>query len=143
MVLISVEMNNTLTDCDKGYIDVRCTLDGYQTGKEFKISLIRSEKIIASASDGGVLYGIELTNRSGVTVKSSISNVSLSYLSIRIMSSVVKPTIDEGCYQCVVEGKDEKNGFIVNKTSLEMLNITGNIKMKSCFDLQMFSTLKQ
>ena len=79
--------------------------------------------------DDGVFRGTELTNRPGVTVKSSISNVSLSYLSIRIISSVVKPTIDEGWYQCVVDGYDGKYGFSSEKTSLEMLNITGNTKM--------------
>ena len=52
------------------------------------------------------------------------------------MSSEVKPTIDEGWYQCVVEGYDGKNGFSSEKTSLEMLNITGNIKMnKRCLHI--------
>ena len=131
MALISLEIKNTLTDCDKGYLDVRCTVDGYQTGKKFKISLMRSREIVASALDDGVLYGTELANRSGVTVKSYGSNVSLSYLSIRIMRSVVKPAIDEGWYQCVVDGLG-KNGFFAEKTSLEMLNIAGDIIMKSC-----------
>ena len=130
--MISLEMNNTLTDCDKGYLDVRCTVDGYQTGKIIKISLLRSKKTLASALDDGVFRGTELTNRPGVTVNSSIRNVSLSHLSIRIMSSVVKPTIDEGWYQCVVDYYVAINGFTSEKTSLKMLNITGNIKMKSC-----------
>ena len=128
--MISLEMNNTLTDCDQGYIDVRCTVDGYRTGKDFKISLLRSKITVASALDDGVFRGAELTNRPGVTVNSSISNVSLSYLSIRIMSSEVKPTIDEGWYQCVVDYYDGKKGFISEKTSLKMLNITGNIQLK-------------
>ena len=131
MALISLEIKNTLTDCDRGYLDVRCTVDGYLTGKDFKISLVRSKEIVASALDDGVLYSTELTNRSGVTVKSSISNFSLSYLSIRIMRSVIKPAIDEGWYQCVVDGLGKK-GFFAEKTSLEMLNITGNIKLKPC-----------
>ena len=88
MALISLEINNTLTDCDTGYLDVHCTVDGYmyQTRKEFQISLLRSNVTVASALDGGVVCCTELSNRSGVTVKSSISNVSLSYLSIRIKS---------------------------------------------------------
>ena len=130
--MISLEMNNTLTDCDKGYLDIRCTVDGYRTGKDFKISLLRSKVTVASALDDSVFRGTVLTNRPGVTVNSSISNVSLSYLSIRIKSSEVKPTIDEGWYQCVVDGYDGKNGLISKNTSLKMLNITGNIKMKSC-----------
>lgn len=28
MTSISLEMDNTLTDCDKGYIDIRCVVNG-------------------------------------------------------------------------------------------------------------------
>ena len=129
---ISLEMTNTLTDCDKGYIDVRCAFNSNQLGENIKISLIRSKEIVSCALYDGVICGSELTNRPGVIVNSSISNVSLSYLSIRIMSSVVKPAIDEGLYQCAVDGFDRNNGIISYNTSLKMLNITGNIKMKSC-----------
>ena len=131
MAPISLEINNTLADCNKGYIDVSCAVDSNQTGEIFKISLLRSKEIVASVLNGGLLYGTELTNRSGVTVKSSISNVSLSYLSISIMSSVVKPTIDQGSYQCVLESVDRNNGLISENTSPEMLNITGNTKIAS------------
>ena len=131
MALISLEINNSLTDCGKGYFAVRCAVNSNQLGKNIKISLIRSKEIVAFGLDDGVVYCTELTNRSGVTVKSCICNVSLSYLSIRIMSSVVKPTIDEGSYQCAVDYYDGKNGFISENTSLEMLNVTSNIKMNN------------
>ena len=120
MSLISLEINNTLTDCDKGYIAVRCAVNRNQLEKNIKISLIRSKEIVAFGLDDGVVYSTELTNRSGVTVKSSISNVSLSYLSIRIMSSEVKPTIDEGWYQCVVDGYDGKKRILLGE------NFAGN-----------------
>ena len=69
MALKLLEINNTLTDCDKGYIDVCCAFNSYQLEKNIKISLIRSKEIVAFGLDDGVVYGTELTNRSEVTVK--------------------------------------------------------------------------
>ena len=36
MALILLEINNTLTDCDKGYIAVRCAVNSNQLGKKIK-----------------------------------------------------------------------------------------------------------
>ena len=43
-----------------------------------------------------VLIDKELASRFGVVVTSSISDAGLSHMSIRIMSSVVKPQKDKG-----------------------------------------------
>ena len=43
-----------------------------------------------------VLIDTALASRSGVVVNSSISDAGLSHMSIRIMSSVVKPQKDKG-----------------------------------------------
>ena len=61
MSLISLEINNTLTDCDTGYLDVCCAFNSYQLEKNVKISLIRSKEIVTFCLDDGVVYGTELT----------------------------------------------------------------------------------
>ena len=132
MTPISVEMNNTLTNCDTGYVEIRCAVDDKLIAEIFSISLIRHEEIVALVSSDGELKVTELTNRSGVSVQSLISNNSLSYLSIKIKGSVVEPTKDEGPYKCIVNGLDASQGFISKSTSLEMLNITGISKITLC-----------
>ena len=74
----------------------------------------------------------DLTNRSGVSVQSLVSNISLSYLSIKINGSEVNSTQDEGPYKCLVEGLDANGGLIEENTSPKMLNITGNLKITLC-----------
>ena len=91
MTPISLEMNNTLTNCDTGYVEIRCAVDDNLKAEIFSISLIRHGEIAALVSSGGKLKVSELTNRSGVSVQSLISNISLSYLSIKIKGSVVDP----------------------------------------------------
>ena len=78
MTPISLEMNNTLTNCDTGYVEIRCAVDDNLMAEILSISLIRHEKIISSFSHGGELKDTELYNRSGVSVQSLISNISLS-----------------------------------------------------------------
>ena len=129
MALISLEFNNTLTSCDTGYIEIRCAVNDNLMAEIFSISLIRYEEIVALVSGDGELKVKELTNRSGVSVQSLISNNSLSYLSIKIKGSVVEPTKDKGPYKCIVNGLDANGGLISANTSPKMLNITGNLKI--------------
>ena len=121
---ISLEITNTLKDCDNGYIEIRCVVKGDLVA-EISIFLTRLDEEIVYVERGGVWENTELSNRSGVAVKSLIRDVGFSYLSIRIISAVVNPQKDEGPYQCVSEGFDRKGGIFIAKSTWEMLNITG------------------
>ena len=113
-------------------MEIRCAVNDYLMAKIFSILLIRYEEIVALVSSDGELKVTELTNRSGVSVQSLISNNSLSYLSIKIKGSVVEPTKDKGPYKCIVYGLDANGGLISENTSPKMLNITGNLKITFC-----------
>ena len=112
MKSISLEISNTIEDCDKGYIEIRCAVNGQSITKVFKISLARLDERVAYVSENVVLEDSELVNRSGVVVSSLIREVGLSYLSVRIMGSVVKPLKDKGPYKCLLEGLDSDYGLI-------------------------------
>ena len=127
MALISLEMNKSSTDCDEGYSEIRCAVDGNLEVNISSILLIRSEEVVAAVSGDNVLKDTYFTNRHEVTVKSLINNASVSYLSIRLMSSVVKHKKDEGPYHCLLNGRNANNGLVYERTSPKMLNITGNI----------------
>ena len=103
MKSISLEISNTIEDCDKGYIEIRCVVNG-QSITEVFILLTRLDERVAYVSEDVVLVDTELANRSGVVVSSLIRDVGTSYLSIRIMGSVVKPQKDKGPYQCLLYG---------------------------------------
>ena len=60
-----------------------------------------------------------LSYRSEVSVNSLISDVGLSYLSIRIMGSVVKPLKDKGPYQSCLEHFDVHKGLIIERSTLD------------------------
>ena len=126
MKSISLEISNTIRDCDKGYMEISCIVDG-QSIKEVFILLKRLDERVAYVSEDVVLVDTELANRSGVVVSSLIRDVGTSYLSIRIMGSVVKPLKYKGPYQCLLEGIDRKFGLIVERSTLELLNITGKL----------------
>ena len=111
MPLISLEMNKSSTDCDEEYIEIRCAVDGNLEVKILCFLLIRSKEVVASVSGDNVLKDTYFTNRHGVTVKSLISNASASYLNIRLMSSVVKHTKDEGPYYCLLLYQNADKGF--------------------------------
>ena len=135
---ISLEITNTIKDCDKGYIEIRCVVDGQSITEVFEILLTRPGDLIAYVSVDVVLKDTELVNRSGVVVSSLIRDVGTSYLSIRIMGSVVKPLKDKGPYQCLLRGFDSKNGLTTQISTLEMLNITGNVTLRLyivCLDM--------
>ena len=121
---ISLEITNTLKDCDNGYIEIRCVVKDDLVA-EISIFLIRLDEEIVYVGRGGVWENTELSNRSGVAVKSLIRDVGFSYLSIRIISAVVNPQKDEGPYQCVSVGSDRNGGIFIEKSKWEMLNITG------------------
>ena len=121
---ISLEITNAIKDCDNGYIEIRCVFNVELKSDFAIISLRRLEADVVSVSEG-VVFG-ELANRSGVAVNSFLRDVSTSYLSIRIMSSVVKPLKDKGPYQCFLHDIDTSDQLIVKRFTLEMLNITGN-----------------
>ena len=123
---ISLEITNTIKDCDNGSIEIRCVFKGELNSDFAIISLRRLEADVVSVSEDVVFEDSELANRSGVAVNSFIRDVGTSYLSIRIMSSVVKPLKDKGPYQCVLHDIDTSDQLIVKRSTLEMLNITGN-----------------
>lgn len=129
MESISLEINNTLTNCNDGEIDISCAVNIELMSAIVSIKLKRNDKHVASVSDKGVLKSEELDNRSGVAVYATISKVGLPYLRITIMGSVVNPPKDTGTYQCFLIGFDRDNGIIDMNSTLEMLNITGNTKI--------------
>ena len=136
MTPITLEMYNTVTICDTGYIEIRCNVHRDLLPVIYKIELIRHAEIVALVSFDGKskedTKGTQFTNRSGVSVQSLVSNISLSYLSIKIKGSEVDSTKDEGPYKCLVEGEDANGGLIEENTSSKMLNITGNLKITLC-----------
>ena len=134
---LSLEITNALHDCDNGYIEIRCVVNGGLQAEIREISLKRLDRQIAYFRFDGILGCTELANRSGVSVNFTISDVGISYLSIRIMGSMVKPQKDKGPYQCVFNSFDAY-GFIIKKSRLEMLNITGNTKMALYLDTPRF-----
>ena len=147
MASISLELSNTLTDCDNGYIEIRCIIDSALVKEIVSVSLRRFDgedasvlnesKLLATLSKvNNVLVNTDIANRSGVAVNSSISDGGLSYLSIRIMGSVVKPLKDSGMYQCCLMGFTTKYGLIIENSTLEMLHITGNIPITLCVNIR-------
>lgn len=132
MASISLEMTNTLTDCDKGYIDIRCDVVG-ESITEMSISLKRFERgvksVVVQVKGDVVMMISEPANRTGVLVNFSISDGNISYLSIRIMSSMVNPLKDHGPYQCLLTGLDTSYGVVIKESSLKTLNYTGNIRI--------------
>ena len=133
---ISLGISNTVTDCDKGYIELSCAVDRESILDIFSIQMKRFDGDDASVvmeigtlnveQEHVVLVDTELASRTGVVVNSSISTAGVSYLSLRIMGSVVKPQKDKGPYQCFLFGLDTFCGSIKESSTLEMLNITGN-----------------
>ena len=99
---VSFEITNTLKDCDKGFIEIRCVVNGELVAKIIRISLLTLHENVAYVSNDIALVDTELATRSGVLVSSLIRDVGLSYLSIRIMGSVVKALKGEGAYECSV-----------------------------------------
>ena len=126
---ISLEITNALHDCDNGYIEIRCVVNGGLLAEIREISLRALERNVAYFRSDGELGYKGGANRSGVLVSSLIRDAGLSFLSIRIMGSMVKPQKDKGPYQCVLNSLDANYGFITEKSRLEMLNITGNTKV--------------
>ena len=132
MTPISLEMYSKLTNCGTGYVEIRCVVDGNLIANLFSIALMRQEKSVVSYDDESKETKVtELTNRSGVSVQ-SISNISISYLSMKINGSVVEPTKDEGPYKCIVDGLDANGRLIAKNTSLKMMNSTGNFLRLHC-----------
>nr|XP_022296512.1 uncharacterized protein LOC111106220 [Crassostrea virginica] len=121
---ISLEMNNTLTDCDNGYIEIRCDVDGELLSEIYGISLKRYDGDVATLSEDDVIKGKVLANRSGVTVNSLLSDGGLSYLSIRIVSPWVNVLKDKGPYQCLLFAIGRHIEDANEETKMEILNIT-------------------
>mgnify|MGYP003685379453 CR=1 FL=1 len=129
MESISLEINNTLTDCNNGDIDISCAVNIELMSTIVCISLKRNDEVVASVSDSGVWKSKELANRSGVDVKAIGSKVVLPYLRISIMGSVVNSLKDTGKYQCFSIGRFGNQGTFEVNSTLEMLNITGNTEI--------------
>ena len=136
---ISLETTNAIANCDNGYIEIRCVVNSELVAEIIEIWLKRRDVNILSVSkdvafEGNVLDYVstledtEIANRSGVVVSSLIRDVGVSYLSIRIMGSMLKPQKDKGPYQCELLGFDTNYGFIREDSRMDMLNITGNTK---------------
>ena len=132
MTLISLELNYTRTDCEKGKIEIHCIVDSKLLSKIDSITLKRFNEDaamkwedLAVVSNGDVDV-FENTNKSGVDVRGLISNASLSYLTISIMRAVFDPLKDKGPYMCFCVGFGKNGGLIIENSTPEMLNITGN-----------------
>ena len=138
MKSISLEISNTIKDCDKGYIEIRCVVNG-QSITDVMILLARLNESVAYVSEDVVLVDTDLADRSGVVVSSLIRYVGSSYLSIRINGSVVKQLKDKGPYRCYFNGFDSDGGLISEFSTFEMLNRTGNLK----FTFSVFNLSKQ
>ena len=130
---LSLEITNALHDSDNGYIEIRCVVNGGLQAEIREISLRRLDREVAYFRFDGILGCTELANRSGVSVNFTISDVGISYLSIRIMSSMVKPQKDKGPYQCMLHSL-ERYGFISEESRLEMLKFTGKTKVALYLD---------
>ena len=132
MTLISLEFNYTRTDCEKGKIEIHCIVDSKLLSKIDSITLKRFDKDYAlewedvAVVSKGIVHVFDNTNRSGVDVDGLISYVSLSYLTISIMGAVFDPLKDKGPYMCSCVGFGKKGGLIIENSTPEMLNITGN-----------------
>ena len=74
----------------------------------------------------GVVHVFENTKRSGVDVDGLISYARFSYLTISIMSAIFNPLKDKGPYICSFVGFGKNGRLIIENSTLEMLNITGN-----------------
>lgn len=129
MESISLEITSTLIDCNNRDIEINCTVNVELESTIFIISLKKYDEEVAFISSEGVWKSKELANRSGVAVYAMISNVSLPYLRIRIMGSVVNSLMDTGPYQCFSNGLDRNNGYFEVNSTVEMLNITGNTEI--------------
>ncbi|XP_078321944.1 uncharacterized protein LOC144621871 [Crassostrea virginica] len=129
MKLISLEITNTL-DCDIGYIEIRCVVKGELVEEIIRISLKKLDENFVTVNSDRVWEGKELANRSGIGVSSFIRYAGTSYLSIKIRSSVVKPQKDKGPFQCVLAGVDRTGGIFTERSTLEMLNIIGNVTLR-------------
>ena len=105
---ISLEITNTLDDCDNGYIEIRCVANGglLHVAELRVISLRTLERDVAYFRSDGVSGRKELAKRSGVLVSSLIRDAGLSFLSIRVKGSMVIPQKDKGPYQCVFNSFD-------------------------------------
>ena len=141
MTAISLKMNNTLTDCDKGYIELRCVVNGEFVTDISSISLNRKDandskedKLLAQVSKDSLFLDSEFFKRPGVNL-TPIKNVNLSYLSVKIMGSVVNSLKDKWPYQCNVRGFDTNGGFFTKKSMPRMLNITGNSNIVICLNV--------
>ena len=149
MTLISLEFNYTRTDCEKGKVEIHCIVDSKLlpkidsiTLKHFNEDAAKKWEDLAVVSKG-VVHVFEKTNRSGVDVDGLISNASLSYLTVGIMRAVFNPLKDKGPYICSFVGFD-KNGGLIENSTLEMLNITGNsINRNTILDKPCFKTLDE
>ena len=130
--LISLEFTNTLKNCDDGYIEIRFVVKSDLVAEIISISLKRHDKDFVFVLNHGVWEDTELINRSGVAVSSFIRDLSFSYLNIRIMSSVVKPLKDKEPYQCVLFRIDTNGELIKEHSTLENLNISGNLDNMLC-----------
>ena len=146
MTLISLEFNYTRTDCQKGKIEIHCIVDSKLLSETNSITLKRFDEDAAleelAIVSKGVVHVFENTNRSGVDVDGLISNASLSYLTISIMRAVFNPVKDKGPYMCSCVGFGKNGGLIIENSTPEMLNITGNsINPITFLDKPCFKTL--
>ena len=148
MTLISLELNYTRTDCEKGKIEIHCIVDSKLLSKIDSITLKRFDENAAmelvdlAVVSKGDVHVFENTNRSGVDVGGLISNASLSYLTVSIMRAVLNPLKDNGPYMCSCVGFGKNSGLIIENSTPEMLNITGNSFNRIIFlDKPCFKTL--
>ena len=90
-----MEISSIVTDCEKGYIEICCDVDGESILDIFSFQMKRFDGDDAfvvmeiarlnEQQEHVVLVDTELASRTGVVVNSSISTAGLSYLSIRII----------------------------------------------------------
>nr|XP_022302871.1 uncharacterized protein LOC111110599 [Crassostrea virginica] len=92
---------------------------------------MRSNKSILSLTgdQNTTFQDLELGNRSGVTVNSSILCDRSSYLILKISRSVVIPSKDSGPYWCKLSGHSSADGgILIEESTKQTLNITGDYK---------------
>ena len=93
------------------------------------IQLLRSNKSILSLTgdQNTTFQDSELGNRSEVTVNSSIICDRPSYLHLIISKSVVSPSKDSGPYWCKLSGHSSDGSILIEESTKQTLNITGNL----------------
>lgn len=108
-------------------MDIRCIVDGTDLSSISRIQLNRSNKTVVEITKRGVVWrDAALENKTWVTVNASTSDVTSSYLHLKISKTVIRYPEDMGWYQCFLLALDSDGGL--EKGYSQTVNLTGTKK---------------